>query len=250
MYCALAESGFQFLLLEQFYICRLGLNHLFAWTVFFSNDPYYVVKSTVILQNSGFFLATLCFNLSLTLNSMLCLDLILMVRNPFQSKESRLPKYVIVSILLSLPVAYMQSFVGNHHSNAILTAGCYGSMVLLALYLILFLASIVYTMKKLSKQYFSKTVLSLVLKRHVLTSVVYLVTNLFFFLNLAVLAFYKASNLNARSALESWWVYMLKILFASQGFAIPLLRLSEPFFYQIVARKLRQWCTVSEESKR
>lgn len=92
--------------------------------------------------------------------------------------------------------------------------------------------------------------LSLVLKRHVLTSVVYLVTNLFFFLNLAVLAFYKAGNLDAREALESWWVYMLKILFASQGFFIPLLRLSEPFFYQIVARKLRSWCTVSEESKR
>lgn len=128
----------------------MGLNHFFAWTVFFSNDDYDVVKSTKILQDSGFFLAIFFFSLSLTLNTMLCLDLILMVRNPFQSKESRLPKYVVVSILLSLPVAYMQSFPGDSHPFEILKIGSYGSILLLAMYLTLFLASIVYTVKKLS----------------------------------------------------------------------------------------------------
>ena len=48
---------------------------------------------------------------------------------------------------------------------------------------------------------------------------------------------------------DTWWVKTLKILFASQGFAIPLMRISEPYFYKIVSNKIKEWCKKDTEKE-
>lgn len=90
MFMALAESTVQFSLFSQFFICTTGANQLFNYTVFFSSDDITLARSTIILQYSSMLVAFICVNLSIVLNTMLCLDLILMVRYPFAEKENRL----------------------------------------------------------------------------------------------------------------------------------------------------------------
>lgn len=78
----------------------------------------------------------------------------------------------------------------------------------------------------------SKQVRSLVLKRHVATMLIYIICNLYIFMTyFAILV--PAWNANIMNY-DSWFFNMAKILFASQGWFIPLMRLSEPFFYQIL----------------
>lgn len=40
----------------------------------------------------------------------------------------------------------------------------------------------------------------------------------------------------------------MKIIFVCQGFFIPLARLSEPYFYEIVGLKLSKWCSQTQRS--
>ena len=40
-------------------------------------------------------------------------------------------------------------------------------------------------------------------------------------------------------AFDTKWALVLKMLYASQGFVLPLTRISEPYFYQIVTTKFK-----------
>ena len=51
--------------------------------------------------------------LGVLLNTCLCIDLILTIKRPFASKEARLPKYIITSIIISLALAVMATFYGK-----------------------------------------------------------------------------------------------------------------------------------------
>ena len=54
---------------------------------------------------------------------------------------------------------------------------------------------------------------------------------------------------------DSDWAIILKIIFASQGFFLPLTRISEPFFYEIVKNKSKAFiqqyiCCCGAEARR
>ena len=110
MYIALAESGYQYFLIQQFQICDFHLNWLFAWTFFYSNDAYYLFKSNDILTRSCIFGASFCIEFGILLNICLCIDLILMVRYPFESTSGRVNKYLIISFILALIPASFEDF--------------------------------------------------------------------------------------------------------------------------------------------
>jgi len=88
----------------------------------------------------------------------------------------------------------------------------------------------------------SKQIRQLVLKRHILTIAVYIVSNMYTFMGLFV-------KLNpehrAYYHIENWYVKILKLIFAAQGFFNPVLRLWEPYFYGIIGHKLRTWFRTS-----
>ena len=119
MYLAFVESIFAILLLEVNYICRFHLNSLFAWTVYFSPaSDYNVVWATMMLASSADWFAIFCMSLSISLNTCLCIDLVLMVRHPFTKKESRIPVYMASSIaqstvisLLTVTFSYQQDLL-------------------------------------------------------------------------------------------------------------------------------------------
>ena len=64
----------------------------------------------------------------------------------------------------------------------------------------------------------------------------YLVCNIYAFASFFLIIY------GNRGGITSWWVVsVFKILFAAQGWFIPLMRLSEPYFYQILTRKISGW---------
>ena len=180
---------------------------------------------------------------------MLCLDLMLMVRYPFQKKESRMTKYMIYSVLVS---ALQVTFTMYSESQVwIWRVGIVMGFSMLVGYIVTFFISVVYTCQKLSGPGFSKEVRRLILKRHILTSLFYLISNAYVFLSITYMTFADQAKLyNFVAITDNALLNTLKILFAAQGFMIPILRLSEPYFYQILVKKFRMWlCTTRSKTK-
>ena len=105
MYLAFVESIYQYLLIQSTYICRLRLNELLAWTLYYSNDAESLNKATVLLVVASDMFAVTSFNVSVGLNTSLCVDLILMVHYPFTKKEGRISIYLAVSVLVGATIA-------------------------------------------------------------------------------------------------------------------------------------------------
>ena len=136
-----------------------------------------------------------------------------MVRYPFESKDGRVNKYVLISFILALVPGYFESsgdtFVG-------VRAGFGISFALKIIFVLTFILSIVYTCKKLRGNGFSKEVRKLVLKRHIITVLLYLITNLY--LAISEMVYLTASDedlINEFGSNCSWWAKILKILFAA-----------------------------------
>lgn len=175
MTIALSESAFQYLLIAQFYICETRANELFSYTVLWSWEEEDLIKSTLILVASSLYCAFFFLLFSLTLNTMLCLDLILMVRYPFERKEARLNKYRFCSVLLASPPAMLLSL--KPFDISWLNIGASITIGYVSVYLMVFVTSVLYTWSKLRGPSFSSEVRYLVLKRHIITSTVYLISN-------------------------------------------------------------------------
>ena len=114
---------------------------------------------------------------------MLSIDLVLMVRFPFDNKEGRVKWYYSISIACSVISGVLFRF----NDKYTLSAGqrgaysnlAYFQMILIGLYFASIFVSIIYTYKKLSGPGMSKAIRMLVLKRHILTSVVYAISNIY-----------------------------------------------------------------------
>ena len=105
MYIAFFESIYLFLGVEQFYICDFGFHKLLSWTVFYSNDPFDVVRSIYILLYSTNFIAVFSAEMAVMLNIMLCIDLVLMVRYPFNNMGNLLIYNIRNGVLIDFEVA-------------------------------------------------------------------------------------------------------------------------------------------------
>lgn len=240
MYLAMCESIYQIMLLLSERICQFRLNELLAWTLYFGASNYDVSRTTVLLAKSCNFLSLAFLSMSMSLNMCLCVDLVLMVRFPFDKKENRVPWYLSYSILLAIVVAVLNlNWNGkDYQGDALYIGGCI-QIAQAVLSILTFIISVIYTFRKLSGPSMSKQVRNLVLKRHVVTMLVYFLCNIYVFVSFFLVVIKKWNNSGDIS--DAWYVLVFKILFASQGLLIPLMRLSEPFFYRIVLQKTKKW---------
>ena len=104
-----------------------------------------------------------------------------MVRYPFESTNGRVNKYLIASFILALIPASLEEY--QKIDTKIGKIGFTVGLALRTIFVLTFIVSVVYTCKKLSGPSFSKEVRQLVLKRHVITVVLFLLTNLYFVVN-------------------------------------------------------------------
>ena len=114
MFLAFAESIFQYLLLEVNYICKFKQNQLLSWTVYFGVSDYDLARATTMLATSSDFFALSCVSIAISLNTFLCLDLILMVRFPFTKKEGRTAYYLAYSVLVSVAITTLTVFYSTN----------------------------------------------------------------------------------------------------------------------------------------
>lgn len=241
MYIAFMETIVQFALILQLKSCEWNLNVLFAYTVYFDSDIYYQARALCIQIISTIWLAVFATFMTVMLNMMLSIDLILTVRYPFKKKDDRNKIYVAISVLFSLVYTCGMGF-SNDGENFYDFSKWMG-IVMLSLFFAVFVVSIAYTCKKLSGPGMSKEVRNLVLKRHILTTVLYLISNSYLFATFFILALPSWDSNDNDRTLDTWWTRTLKILFVCQGFFIPLVRLSEPYFYEIIGHKISKWCS-------
>lgn len=119
--------------------------------------------------------------MTLMLNMMLCIDLILIIRYPFSKKDGRTPVQLGISLIVSIAITSTMQYEGDE--EWIKTLGYYLYSTMLFSYLLCFLGSGVYACMKLGGPGMSKQVRMLVVKRHVLTGFLYLLSNLYYFKN-------------------------------------------------------------------
>ena len=58
-----------------------------------------------------------------------------------------------------------------------------------------------------------------------------MISNFYLYMNVFLVTIYDSEYLYEHFPMNAWWASVFKLLFAAQGFAIPFLRLSEPYFY-------------------
>ena len=110
----------------------------------------------------------------------LCLDLVLVIRNPFGSKEKRANFYYIVSYLVSFGMALFFTYT--------VTISAYLQLCLMFAYLIAALSSIIFCFVRLKSTGLSQEVKVLIYRRHIYWIVSFLVSNTFLiFLSLIII---------------------------------------------------------------
>lgn len=209
MYIAFMETVVQFALIMQLQACKWNLNVLFAWTVYFQTDIYYKARALMIQIISTVWLAVFATFMTIMLNMMLSIDLILTVRYPFKKKDGRNMIYLTISLIVA--AVYTSGLGFTHSGDTYYQFSISMGQAVLCLFFLIFLVSIVYTWRKLSGQGMSKEVRNLVLKRHILTTTLYMFSNLYLFATFFIISLpgWKTSE----RELDTWWTRSLKLIF-------------------------------------
>ncbi len=125
------------------------------------------------------FLVGFSYTAYLMLNMFLLLDLVLVIRNPFGSKEKRVKLYYAVSYLVSFGMALF--FTYTNVISAIL------QLILSFTYLIAAIVSIIFCFMRLKSTALSQEVKVLIYRRYIYWIVVFLISNIYLiFLNLEI----------------------------------------------------------------
>ena len=173
MYISLVEclEAMTYATLPQ--ICNLDMYNVFAYTVFWGNNLEQQLKSAIILSEFGMSLFQACTVMEIAFLNCLCLDLNLMLRSPFSKKESRMKWYVFGSIFYAtlMVLTPFIELIAPYEVAA-------GTFFLLATFLvfswlILSLQSSFYACKELSRPGMNADTRKLIMKRHVLTILLY-----------------------------------------------------------------------------
>ena len=154
MWIALTDATLCNIVIMAYNVCDYRLYELFARTVLFSSTIESQYRALWILQASKNFIAIFLSLLTFLLNTCLAVDLILMLRYPFASKQKNIPIYLAFSlgIAILLSVIWVLTIHYKHFENRNTWAvpNKYVSlcvMAVLASYFISSFASILYAMK-------------------------------------------------------------------------------------------------------
>ena len=161
------------------YTCQLGIPNMVCWLVYWEKPTYVSLsKVMVTLYNSIQWIEFFGLYLSLCLNICLMIDLVLMIKFPFNSKDKRMTRYIVVSMISAVLVSsfLVHSIVENFSINGfIVFVSGYCFLIVIGIY------SSTYAYKKLSKPGISSEIRSLVLKRHIIAVSLYIILNLYVF---------------------------------------------------------------------
>ena len=147
MYISFAEAYILFSLVQQFWACELGFNKLFAYTVYYDGSVNAQMNALVKIITVSLLIGVCCTIFTILMQTFLCLDLILMIRYPFEKKEPRVKKYLLFSLVICVIYFFQQiwladAYIGNVRVGTIMV---WFDVCIYASYAVLFVASFIYT---------------------------------------------------------------------------------------------------------
>ena len=198
-YITIVDSILLFDVFASFEACSWHVYQVFAQTVFFSTTLERQLDAIWITGASKNLIATSLSYLSILLNTCLAIDLILMIKYPFIVKEKRVPIYLVSSIIIAIFVTFnwysslrFKPFDdGNIYPvPSYFAAGC--CLLIDLLYIFSSIASIIYAFVKLCKPGISNETRKLVLLRHVLSIIGFLLSQIYFLMDFLVVTGYQS----------------------------------------------------------
>jgi len=206
-------------------ICNFKLYTIFAYTVLWDGSESRQKESLIFLINISILLFRFLFMLSFLLNSFLCLDLYLTVKNPFYPAHRRMKFYILYSVIVTLPTVFWELWKFGEEGASAETAEEVTMLIAFVIFVTVAIITTVFASKRILRPGVSQEVRSTVISRHIKYIVMIFVT----FSAYAVKIFIKdiLHDNNDYPALD----VAGEMLFASQGILLSMLRLSEPLVW-------------------
>ena len=179
MYQAFVDSVLRFTVVSSYHVCDMKLPEILSYTLFFTDDWNTRVRSVIFLSRSAVAFVTLCGTFYVSLCISLCIDLIIMLKRPFLNKDSLINIYVCYSILAALVMTTIALRVWNRININFKYVQCGLITSVIIFYLGIIVYSTVFACMKLSEPGISSEVRRLVLLRHVMTMLTWVLVNLY-----------------------------------------------------------------------
>ena len=122
--------------------------------------------------------------MSLMMNLFFSLDVILIITYPFANSEKRLNIYLLLAIVNSLVIVSFGEFANDHVEFGISSTILY--LTILAFWFVSF-ASIMFALVKLCKPGISEDLRKMVVRRHILSVITFVVTTLYIWVGYAII---------------------------------------------------------------
>ena len=173
------------------------------------------------------------------LHASLCLDLVLVLMKPFSPKESRTKYYIGVSVAFGLiqssfAVFFKSSWDSQNWAYFVVS---YLALILVLIVWITSFGSIIYASLKLCKTSISQQTRKLMMARHIVCIVSFTLSNIYI---QAGCVFYAVTNKSPYTTdYDGALIMAMKISLGAQGLYLPLTRFFEPYFYTILASKVK-----------
>jgi len=221
-----------------FKMCDIHLPEIFAATVFFDTSREAVVRAQGLLFNF-----TLAYGTDFSsfmagcLTMMLCIDLLLILKYPLASKTRRMKFYYGSSIILSVVYAIMCMNITNVNILNLYVA-------VMNLFLWGFgIASIIFAIRRLCcKEGVNREIRKLVVLRHVVLIIYYLVES----------AFYEASlspTINGNTTFNyPPWFWIIYNFSLAEGFFQMMFRMIEPLVFRVVVTHVKNFFCCRKET--
>jgi hypothetical protein len=148
---------------------------VFAWSVYYSNSLQAYTRSVEILSKCKFCINSGFYNAAVVLDICLCVDLVLMINRPLQSKEKRMKVYQFVG-LATLIVSLLMRWSENGQEIMNISYG-----LLLLIYVSTAFFSAVFVIVKLTNTNLTPKIRRLIMRRHVMFIIFYISVNIYVF---------------------------------------------------------------------
>ena len=112
-------------------------------------------------------------------------------------------------------------------------------MFMILMYLVVAIFSIVFAAIKMCSPSVSKEAAKIIWKRHVLSAVAFIATNAYTWFNILYMLNHDYRNSNGAIDIHDTYVLVFKLMFCFQGIFVPITRIVEPYFFQVIADELR-----------
>lgn len=243
MWCTASEAAFYFAVFGGLNICKFHLNWFFAKSVFLGrdwNDPQVEYDSTRNLWLFNNFFINMTILTTIALNTSLCFDLIWLLKAPLSPKEPRETALIYGSLLYTLSVALTIFIADLLGLNFIVQIVGVTIMLLVAVFIGIAVASLIYAVQMLSKDGVSSETKDSVMRRHFANVFSFLILNLYIAFGLFITwnPFLTESD---TIYFNGPFTDVLKYMAACGGLITPVIRATEPFFFRILFSKMKKY---------